>query len=149
MDIKAAGSAGATNSQLSEPDRNQIEPFLRAMGMKDAPVYWSPVWEPPMLPFQRTWLLEFHRRLAVVLENGGLRQESFLRLKSLYPDLIDTFTKTSAEFLPLTGGGLKPGVAPVGIPVVCGDQGAGGSIHERAAKPLILRGGCRTTYTGF
>ena len=85
---------------------------------------------------------------AVVLEKDGLRQESSLRFKLLYPDLIDTFTKTSGEFLPMTGGGLKPGVAPVGIPVFA-EIKEQVEASTKSGEALILRGGCRTTYTGF
>jgi hypothetical protein len=70
-----------------------------------------------MVHSQREWLLEFHRRLSAHLKKAaGLREESFLQFKSLYPDLLDRFTETSTEYIPMPGISLVPGSTPPKLP---------------------------------
>lgn len=110
-------TAGRGPSRLSETGPVTIAPFTRAQSITDASIYWIPVWDFPVLPFQRTWLREFHRRLAAQLRKAyGTRQECFLQFKSLYPDLLDTFSETSGQFLPMTGRGVVPGSTPAPAP---------------------------------
>lgn len=95
----------------------RIDPFVRAPAITDSSVYWMPVSQFPMLPFQREWLEKFHVRLAALLKDRqGLREELFLQFKSLYPDLIDRFTSTSSAFMPMSGMSLRPGSRPTSLP---------------------------------
>ena len=103
-------------ARLTEVQERTFSPFVRASTVEDASVYWMPVTRYPMLPQPREWLLEFHKRLAKVLGKQELREECFLQFKSLYPDLIDRFTATSGEYMPMTGASLVPGHAPQPLP---------------------------------
>ncbi len=70
-----------------------------------------------MLPHQREWIQEFHRRLAAHLKTShGLREECFLQLKFVYPDLINKLTETSSEYIPMIGASLVPGTLPPLLP---------------------------------
>ena len=87
-----------------------IEPFVRATSVDDVSVYWLPVNEFPILPRQREWLLEFHKQLAANLsKRDKLREECFLQVKVLYPDLLNSFSEKSQRYVPLPGGSLTPG----------------------------------------
>jgi hypothetical protein len=100
-------------SRLEPIEPKTIEPFVRAHAITDLSLYWLPVSEFPMIPPQREWLREFHARLAARLKKtNGLREEVFLQFKSLYPDLLDRFTETSTEYIPMTGASLIPGTEP-------------------------------------
>ncbi len=103
--------------RLEKVEVQGLDPFVRAPAITDASVYWMPVRQFPMLPRDREWLAEFHRRLAILLQKEhGLREELFLQFKVLYPDLIDRFTATSSDFMPVTGMSLRPGTSPVSPP---------------------------------
>ena len=101
-----------TISRLQPLQEENFQPFLRATAITDISVYWMPVPKFPMLLSHREWILEFHVRLALQLKSKQLREECFLQFKSLYPDLIDRFTETSSEYIPMTGGSLVPGATP-------------------------------------
>lgn len=104
-------------SRLESLEEKTFEPFVRALAIHDTSIYWLPVSQYPIVQFQREWLLEFHRRLGAHLrKTAGLREESFLQFKSLYPDLLDRFTETSTDYIPLTGISLVPGTAPPELP---------------------------------
>ncbi|NYF78654.1 hypothetical protein [Granulicella arctica] len=101
--------------ELMEP--KTIEPFVRAQAIIDISVYWLPVSKYPMHPPQKEWIQEFHRRLAAHLKKtDALREEIFLQFKSLYPDLLDRFTETSSDYIPMTGASLIPGTTPQELP---------------------------------
>jgi hypothetical protein len=100
-------------SRLSPIEENAILPFVRALPIEDVSVYWMPVYRFPMLPQQQEWVLEFHRRLAAHLHcNYNLREECFIQFKTLYPSLMDRFTSSSAEYMPMPGVSLIPGTKP-------------------------------------
>ena len=104
-------------TRLEELDEPEIAPFVRAPAITDASVYWMPVSQFPVLPRQREWLQEFHTRLAALLQRQhGLREEVFLQFKALYPDLIDRFTSTASDHMPMTGMSLRPGTQPAPLP---------------------------------
>lgn len=109
-------AAPRVRSRLEQLEELALDPFVRATAVTDASVYWMPVGKFPMLPWQREWIQEFHARLARLFKKSGLREEVFLQWKTLYPDLLDRFTKTSSEHVPVTGMSLKPGNAPVEAP---------------------------------
>jgi hypothetical protein len=105
------------HSRLHPVEELKLEPWLRAPSITDCSVYWLPVHSFPMLPQQREWIGEFHLRLAALMKSDrGLREETFLQFKSLYPDLIERFTDTSSQFMPVTGMSLRPGEQPTPLP---------------------------------
>ena len=104
-------------SRLSEYKEPTLAPFVRATTVIDCSIYWLPVSQFPMLPRQREWILEFHKRLGTHLaQTRKLRQEMFLQFKSLYPDLLNSFTATSGDHMPMTGASLTPGEVPPELP---------------------------------
>lgn len=103
-------------ARLTPLQERSLSPFVRASAVEDASVYWMPVSRFPMMPQPKEWLLEFHKRLAKMLGQLDLREECFLQFKSLYPDLIDRFTATSGEYMPMMGAALTPGQAPQALP---------------------------------
>jgi hypothetical protein len=106
-------STSRTASRLTPIPERALDPFVRATVVDDISIYWLPVDRFPMLPGTREWLQHFHQRLALFLkESAGLREECFLQFKSLYPDLLDRFTDTSQQYIPLPGASLVPGAAP-------------------------------------
>ena len=97
-------------SRLTPTREQTIAPFVRAESLEDISLYWLPVSRFPMRPDQGEWINDFQTRLAAHLRTTqDLREEVFLRFKAIYPDLDDTFIKTSAEFRPIVGGGIAPG----------------------------------------
>ncbi|WP_419805280.1 hypothetical protein [Terriglobus sp.] len=97
--------------------REELAPFVRAYDLSDLSLYWLPVKEFPVPQKQRSWLLEFLKRLGLVLESeSGLREENFLPFKTLYPDYLDRFTQTGMEYLPLSGMSISPDAKPVANP---------------------------------
>ncbi len=114
---RLAGNPTSSPSRLKPLREPTVSPFVRAAAIEDASVYWLPVSQFPMLLQQRDWLLEFHQRLAAhLLTASDLREECFLQFKSLYPDLLDRFTSTSSEYVPMTGASLVPGTQPQPLP---------------------------------
>lgn len=104
-------------SRLSEHRERTLTPFVRASAITDCSIYWLPVSPFPMLPRQREWILEFHQRLAAHLaQSRKLRQETFLQFKSLYPDLLNTFTARAGDHMPMSGASLTPGETPPELP---------------------------------
>ena len=106
-----------TSSRVEPLKEKLLSPFVRANAVEDASIYWLPVSQFPMLLPEREWLLEFQRRLALRLGNApGLREECFLQFKSLYPDLLERFTATTGDYVPMTGLSLTPGTASPPLP---------------------------------
>ena len=104
-------------SRLAPLELPTLSPFMRAALIEDCSVYWIGVREFPLLPPQREWLLEFLKRLAVVMQDEyELREEWFLEFKALYPDLLNRFIDRSSAYIPMTGMTLIPGAAPVSAP---------------------------------
>src|SRR6266849_1739359 len=97
-------------TRLTPIEEKTLAPFVRATTITDVSIYWMPVSRFPMAASQREWLLEFHRRLALhLLAKSKLREECFLQFKSLYPNLLNRFTATSRNYVPMTGAALVPG----------------------------------------
>lgn len=106
----ARTSKAELRRRLSPVEEKVIAPFMKATEIQDSSIYWLPVSQYPMRPDQREWLREFHRCLAAHLRSRkSLREELFLRFKSIYPNLHDLFSKTSIDFAPMVGGGIAPG----------------------------------------
>ncbi len=102
----------------SKPGRLQpiaelsLHPFVRATEIEDCSLYWMPVDSFPMNNMQRTWLLTFHQRLALHLQQKyKLREEVFLHFKCIYPDLVSRFGETSLDFVPMMGAAITPGTS--------------------------------------
>lgn len=94
-----------------------LEPFFRASAVTDCSIYWCGVDQFPMNFYERTWLLEFLRRLTQRLkQTDNLREETFLQSKATLPDLMDIYQKRSRTYMPVTGMTLVPGTAPVKPP---------------------------------
>ncbi len=106
-----------TSSRVEPLQDKSLSPFVRATAVEDASIYWLPVSHFPMLLTEREWLLEFQRRLALRLRTApGLREECFLQFKSLYPDLLERFTGTTADSVLMTGFSLTPGNPSTPLP---------------------------------
>ena len=111
--------AKTQRKRLFKHQEPSLAPFVRASGIADCSVYWCGVREFPMSGYERSWLLEFLRRLAQLLkQNHGLREETFLQSKSTLPDLMPVFLKQSSTYLPVAGMTLIPGPEPVKLPTI-------------------------------
>ena len=103
--------------RLLEYEEPSLLPFVRAESTTDCSVYWCGVGEFPVNSYERTWFLEFLRRLSRHLQQTRkLRESNFLQNKSLLPDLMELFVKRSPEYVPIAGMTLIPGTAPVKLP---------------------------------
>ena len=108
---------GPKRSRLHPLKTNPVVPFSRATAVTDASIYWIPVSHYPLPVREREWLREFHRRLIAHLKReADIREEIFLQFKSLYPNLLDRFTETSTEYIPMTGVAIVPGTTPPALP---------------------------------
>jgi len=104
-------------SRLEPVEEATLDPWVRAPAITDNSIYWMPVDPFPMLPQQREWIDAFHGRLATQMKSRfQLREEVFLQFKALYPDLLDRFTSTSSQFMPVSGMSLRPGEQPKALP---------------------------------
>jgi hypothetical protein len=102
-----------SRSRLTPIEEINIYPFVRAVGIQDASIYWIRVRGYPLHRQQRDWLIEFHRRLAAHLcTASSLREECFLRFKSLDAELNSRFTACAREYVPIMGASLVPGTTP-------------------------------------
>jgi hypothetical protein len=109
--------AEARRTRLEPVEKgNPLRPFARAVSLTDISLYWMPIPVYPIASSARKWLLEFLKRLSVVMAARSFRTETFLLFKALYPDLLDRFLKTSSEYSPMTGLSVQPGVTPPAQP---------------------------------
>lgn len=108
---KLEGSQANRKSRLgTHDDSSPFLPWQRATQLGACQLYWMPVESFPVPFRQRQWLLRFHELLAArLLEKHKITPELFLQMKTIYPDLRDTFIKTSREYHPLFGLGRHPG----------------------------------------
>lgn len=109
------------SQRLTPIDRDpDLYPWRRAHGLTWCFLYWIPVTSFPVPMSQRQWLLIFLDRVSSLLGTQyDLRPEIFLQYKSLYPDLMKSFVKSSVDFGPLPGLGRKPGAT---IPAAIREQ---------------------------
>lgn len=106
------GSAfGPKPRRLSEIGSSLL-PFRRALSLDDISLYWLPVARFPVPESQREWILDFYLRLDQEMQRRDLRVETFLQFKSLYPDLLKPFLKTTNQYQPITGVSIVYGELP-------------------------------------
>lgn len=108
----------APRPRLNPIDRSQeLLPFVRATALDDISLYWIPVRSYPLPALQRRWLLEFLRRLKLLLAaREKLREECFLLFKSLSSEVVNRFTASARQHIPTTGMLLTPGETPPAPP---------------------------------
>ncbi|HEV2401148.1 MAG TPA: hypothetical protein VGS27_29715 [Candidatus Sulfotelmatobacter sp.] len=101
----------ARSGRLSPIERKQdLYPLYRAHDLDWCLLYWIPVSSFPIPSGQRQWLMTFLDRLtSTLVEKFGLRLETFLQYKVLYPKLMKAFVSSAVEFRPVPGLGRKPG----------------------------------------
>lgn len=108
------GTTGSDQAarRLTPIDRStQVLPWRRARELNRCFLYWLPVSAFPIPTSQRGWLMEFFARWTAVMKESGLRPETFLQYKTVYPNLMDPLINTMMEFIPIMGLGRKPGTA--------------------------------------
>jgi hypothetical protein len=128
---------GAEKASRLEPiDEKPLDPFVRARDVEDCSIYWMPVSSYPMNFMQRKWLLEFHQRIAQHLKQKyELREEVFLHFKHIYPHLVDRFTETSVDYVPMAGASVTPGTP---LPERLNMEGLKAQVDEATEKGTLL-----------
>jgi hypothetical protein len=107
-------------SRLTPLDRGPaLLPLKRAEQLTRCALYWVPVSSFPIPSAQRAWLNSFLDRLSqTMLDAHKLRAEVFLQYKTIYPELLETFTDKSFELIPVMGFSKRPGQELPPIPTL-------------------------------
>lgn len=110
--------ASERRRRLHEHDASaRFRPWQRAWQLGTCQLYWLPVETFPVSFRQRLWLLRFCDLLSARLAaKHAVTPELFLQMKTIYPQLRDTFIKTSRDFHPIFGLGRYPARALPPIP---------------------------------
>ncbi len=104
--------ADKTSRRLTAIDRSaELLPWRRARELTRCFLYWLPVSAFPVPALQRGWLMEFLTRWSLLMKELGLRPETFLQYKTVYPDLMKPLLNNMMELIPILGLGRKPGAA--------------------------------------
>lgn len=111
--VLAASSSPARRRRL---EQTEIYPFHRSAKIETHSVYWIGGYSFPM-PFRvRQWFLVFLTALKSALSERGLRQENFLRFRSVAREQTERFLETSLDYEPLAGYAIPPDGATVKPP---------------------------------
>lgn len=97
----------------------ELLPWRRARDLTRCFLYWAPVSAFPIPTNQCSWLMEFLSRWTALMKEIGLRPETFLQYKTVYPDLMDPLLNNMMELIPVMGLGRKPGTP---LPKLPSDQ---------------------------
>ena len=97
-------------SRLTNLPDEGFKPWLEASSIQDMHVLWLGVSTFPLRNAERTWLLEFLRRLSALLTGDGhLREEIFLQFSVASGPLADTFSRYSMQAQIMPGLSRRPG----------------------------------------
>lgn len=95
---------------------SDLRPWHKSETQAGCHLYWMPFTSPASF-MQRRWALEFFRRFRpAVCEKTGTAANLFLQMKVIYPELSDSFIRTSPEFMPVTGLSRRPGAPLPALP---------------------------------
>jgi len=86
-----------------------LAPWRRAKELTRCFLYWIPVNSFPIPEGQRAWLMEFLTRWTGLMKDLGLRPETFVQYKMIYPNLMEPLLNNMMELIPVMGLGRKPG----------------------------------------
>ena len=97
-----------SSSRLTKIEVEDFAPWRKAKSLSKCNLYWLPS-DFPAPSQQRHWQLTFFELLSEKLEAAkGLQTQLFLQMKTVYPELLDPFLKTSIEFNPFFGLSRRP-----------------------------------------
>ena len=108
--MKPPGPEGR-EGRLRPIDRGRdLLPWRKAGQATWCSLYWIPVNTFPAPAQQKQWLMAFFDRLTPLVEKKfGLQAEVFLQFKTIYPDLLESFTNNSFDLYPYIGLSRRPG----------------------------------------